>query len=83
MITTITTSTISTVSTVTTIMGAGMTLGLMAVITLATFLCARELVAATERNTRRFLAHSFDTAIAPLLVAFAVIITLKIVEILA
>ena len=78
MITTVTTSTITSV---TTMVGFAVAAGLVAVIALVTFLCAREL-AATGGGSRRFLARSFDVGIVPLVIAFGVIVTMKVVEIL-
>ena len=82
MISTVTTSTVTTVTTVTTMIGFGMTLGMVAVIALATFLCARELAAASEGGTSRFLAGSLNIAIVPLVIAFAMIVAMKVVEVL-
>ena len=83
MISTVTTSTVTTVTTVTTMIGFGMTLGMVAVIALAAFLCVRQLAVASEGGTRRFLAKSLDVAIVPLVIAFAMIVAMKIVGILA
>ncbi len=79
MITTVTTST---VTSVTTMVGFAMTAGLVAVVALVIFLCARELVAASG-GSHRFTARSFDVGIVPLVVAFGVIVVMKVVEILA
>ena len=82
MITTVTTSTISTISTVTTMVGFGATLGLIAVVALTMFLCARQIAAAGNSTTQRILARSFDVSIAPLLIAFVIIVVMKVAEIL-
>ena len=80
MVSTVTTTT---VTTVTTMIGFGATLGAIAVITLAVFLSARELAAASEGSTQKFLARSLNIPIAPLVIAFAMIVAMKVVEILA
>jgi len=72
-----------TTSTVTTMTGFGMTLGLVAVIALIAFLGVRELATASEGGTRRLLAKSLDIGIVPLIIAFAMIIAMEMVEILA
>jgi len=88
MVSTVTTSTVTTitsmtsVTSVTTMIGFGVTLGLVAVIALATFLCARELAAASDGSNRGFLVRSLDVSIAPLTIAFAMIVAMKVVEIL-
>ena len=86
MISTVVTSTvtaITTTTTVTTMVGFGLTLGLMAVITLIAFLGVRELVSASQNGKARLLARSFDIGIVPLTIAFTVILAMGIVEILA
>jgi len=77
MISTVTTSTVTTVT------GFGMTLGLVAVIALIAFLGVRELATASEGGTQRLLAKSLDIGIVPLIIAFAMIIAMEMVEILA
>lgn len=72
-----------TISTVTTMMGFGMALGLVAVITLIAFLGVRELATASRGSTHRLLAKSLDIGIAPLIIAFAMIIAMEMVKILA
>jgi len=80
MISTVTTST---VTTVTTMIGFGMALGLVAVITLIAFLGVRELATASRGGTQRLLAKSLDIGIVPLIIAFAMIIAMEMVKILA
>ena len=80
MISTVTTSTISTVSIM---VGFGMVLGVVAVIALIVFLCAKELASASESKSHRILAKSLDVGIVPLIIAFAMIVAMKVVEILA
>ena len=79
MISTVTTST---VTTVTTMIGVGLGLGLVAVIALVAFLCTKELASTCENGSRRFLARSLDVAIVPLVIAFVMIVVMKVVEIL-
>ena len=79
MISTVTTGTITTITTMT---GLGMALGLVAVITLIAFLGVRELAAAGDNGSHRLLARSLDVGIVPLIIAFAMIVAVKIVEIL-
>ena len=79
MITTVTTSTITSV---TTTIGFAAAVGLVAVITLVAFLCTKEL-AAVSSGSQKFLARSFDVGIVPLIVAFGMIVAMKVVQILA
>ena len=83
MISTVTTSTVTTVTTVTTMIGFGLALGLVAVIALVIFLCAKELAAASRGSTSRLLVGALDVGIVPLIVAFAMIAAMRVVEILA
>ena len=80
MITTVTTST---VTTVTTMIGFGVALGLVAVVALVAFLCVKELAAASGGSSQRFLARSLDVGIVPLIIAFGMIVAMKVVAILA
>ena len=80
MVSTVTTSTITTV---TTMIGFGVVVGLVAVIALIGFLCAKELAASSENGRRRLLARSLDIGIVPLIIAFTMIVVMKVVEILA
>jgi len=79
MVSTVTTSTVTAVTTI----GFGVAIGLAAVITLLAFLFIRELATASKGTNRQFLARSLDVGIIPLLFAFAVIVVMKIVEVLA
>lgn len=72
-----------TTGTVTTMIGFGMVLGLVAVITLIAFLGIRELANTSEGGTHRLLAKSLDIGIVPLIIAFAMIIAMEMVKILA
>jgi len=58
-------------------------LGLVAVITLVAFLCARDLAAAGESSSCRSLAKFLDIGIIPLSIVFAMIVTVKVMAILA
>ena len=80
MISTVTTST---VTTITTMIGFGMALGLVAVIVLIAFLVVRELATASESGRHRLLAKSLEIGIVPLIIAFVMIVAMKVVEILA
>ncbi len=77
MISTVTTST---VTTVTAMMGFGVVMGVIALIALLVFLCARELAAASRGSKRMFLAKSLDIGIVPLLIAFVMIAVITILE---
>ena len=79
MISTITTSTITTV---TTMIGFGVAVSIVTVITLLAFLSSKELAAASINKKHRFLAKSLDVAIVPLLVSFVLITVVKIAEVL-
>ena len=84
MITTVvTTSTVTTVTTVTTMIGFGMVVGLVAVITLIALLGVRELAGVGHGSTPRLLAKSLDIGIVPLTIAFAMIVVIEVVRILA
>ena len=79
MITTVTTSTITSV---TTTIGFAIAVSLVAVIALVAFLCAKELAAASGGSSPRFLARYCDVGIVPLVIAFTMIVAMKVVEIL-
>ena len=83
MISTVITSTITTITTVTAIVGFGVALGVVAVVALIGLLGAKELTSVSASSTHRFLAKSLDVGIVPLGIAFAVIVAVKVVEILA
>ena len=82
MITTVTTST---VTTVTTAVGLGLALGVVAMVTLITFLCGKELASASigKDGSQRFLFRSFDVGIMPLVIVFGVTILINVLEILS
>lgn len=77
MITTVTTTT-----TVTTVMAMGLTpaVSIAAVVSLIFFLTARELVSAGGSITSSRIARFFGISILPLVMAFAVIVAVKIAE---
>ena len=79
MITTVVTTT---VTSVTTMLDFGMILGLVAIIALAAFLCAKELAISSENSSHRPLAKFLDVGIVPLAIAFAMIVAMEIVKIL-
>lgn len=79
MISTVTTSTIASV---TAIVSLGMVLGLAAVITLIVLLGVRELAAASDNGSHQLLARSLDIGIAPLIIAFVMIVAMEVVAIL-
>ena len=87
MISTVVTSTITTVTTVTAIVGLGVTLGValgvIAVVALIGLLGAKELTGASRSSTHKLLAKSLDVGIVPLGIAFAVIVAVTVMEILA
>ncbi len=76
MVSTVTTTT---VSTVTTVVMAG-SLGLVAVITLLILLIQKELVTVSEGPRAKLLVRALNIAIAPLLIAFAVTMAVKVAE---
>ncbi|MFC1871787.1 hypothetical protein ACFLYF_05270 [Chloroflexota bacterium] len=84
MITTVTTST---VTTVTATIGLGLMLGLVAVVTLVVFLCAKELASIntgiSNGGSRGFLMRSFNLGIVPLVIVFGVTVVIKVMEVLA
>jgi len=80
MISTVTTSTITTI---TTMVDLGVILGTVAVSTLVVLLCARELAAASNGRSPRLLARSLNASIVPLIMVFATIVIVKVLDILA
>ena len=79
----IATVTSSTVTSVTTLLGFSIVLGMIVVLALVAFLCVKELAAAGVGVRRRFLAKSFNVVIVPLVVAFVMIVSMKVVEIVS
>lgn len=78
MISTVTT-TVTTVAT----LAAGATLGALGTLLLIFLLSAKEVVTADARRALTYLGRSLDVAILPLLITFALIVALKIMEVLA
>ncbi len=83
MITTVVTSVTSTVTSVTAIADFRIIAGLVAVIALIAFLCVKELVAVRGDSSHQSLAKFLDVGIIPLIIAFAMIVIVTVVEILA
>ncbi len=78
MVSTVTTTT---VSTVTTVVMAG-SLGLVAVIILLILLIQKELITVSEGPRAKALLKALNIAIAPLLMAFALTMAVKVAEVL-
>jgi uncharacterized membrane protein len=77
-------TTVTTVTTVTAIAGLGLTaaISVAAVITLMVFLTSRELIAASQSRLAWRIARFATVGILPLVMVFAVILAVKIAEIL-
>ena len=82
MIITVTTSTITTVTTVTA-MGLTAAISIAAVASLIFFLAIKELANARGSGISSRIARSFNLGILPLMMAFAIIIVIKIAEVIA
>lgn len=82
MIITVTTSTITTVTTVTA-MGLTAAVSIAAVASLIFFLTIKELANARGSGISSRIARFFNLGILPLMMAFAVIIVIKIAEVIA
>jgi hypothetical protein len=78
MVSTVTTTT---VSTVTTVVMAG-SLGLVAVVTLLVLLVQKELIAVSDGARAKVLVRALNIAIAPLLMAFALSMVVKVLQII-
>ena len=78
-------TTVTTVTTVTTIAALGLTgvISIAAVVLLMLFLTTRELAGATHRGSSLRIARFVSVGILPLVMAFAVIVAIKIFEVLA
>ncbi len=87
MITTIitVTTTTTTVTTVSTIAAMGLTaaISIAAIVTLIGFLSTRELAVASYSRTQQHIAKFLSIGIIPLIMVFAVIVVVKIAEVLA
>ena len=82
MITTVTTSTITTVTIMAT-MGLSVTIGIATVITLLALLTTKELVGASLSPSSQLVAKFLTIGILPMIMAFAVIIIVRIATLLA
>lgn len=78
MVTTITTSTVTTIAA----MGLTATISIAAVVALIGFLTTKELVSANLSRSSQLMARFFSVGILPMVMAFAVIVAVKIAEIL-
>ena len=78
-------TTVTTVTTVTTIAALGLTgiIGIAAVVLLMLFLTTKELAGASSSGLSLRIAKFVNVGILPLVMAFAVIVVMKIVEVLA
>jgi len=79
MISTVTTSTITTVTTIAA-MGFTATISAAAVVVLIAFLTARELTSANSSPSSRLTARFLSVGILPMVMAFAVIVAVRIAE---
>lgn len=79
MISTVTTST---VTSVTTMIGFGAILSLIVIIAFTVFLIIKELAGTQSGNLSKFLVKSLDVSIVPLFIVFAMIVAMRVVEIL-
>ena len=82
MISTVTTSTITTVSTIAAL-GLTATISAVAVITLIAFLTTKQLAGASPSLSSQLTAKFLNVGILPMIMAFAVIVAVKIAEVLA
>ena len=82
MITTVTTSTITTVTTIAA-MGLAVTIGAAAVIALIAFLTSKEIASASLSSFSQLTARFLNVGILPLVMVFAVIVAVKVAEVLA
>ena len=82
MITTVTTSTVTTVTTIAA-MGLTFVIGMVALFALVAFLVARELTSASSFPSFRLLGRYFSVGVVPLVMAFSVMVAVRIGETLA
>ena len=78
----VSTVTVTTVTTITAMELVG-SLSVLGVLLLIGFLIGKELLSASSGARQKFLARSFNISIIPLLISFAVIVALKIAEVLS
>ena len=79
MVSTVTTSTITTIAA----MGLTTTMSIAAVVALIGFLTTKELASANLSPSSQLIARFFSVGILPMVMAFAVIVTVRIADILA
>ena len=87
MISTVTVSTITTVTSITSItsiamLGVGAGISVFAVLLLISMLTIKELAGAAEGGRAKLVSRCLNISIIPLVVSFAVIVALKVLEIL-
>jgi hypothetical protein len=87
MVSTVTVSTITTVTSITSItsiaaLGIGASISIFAVLLLIGLLTTKELVGASDGGRQKLVSRCLNISIIPLVVSFAVIVALKVVEIL-
>ena len=87
MISTVTVSTITTVTSITSItsiavLGLGAGISIFAVLMLIGMLTTKELVSASEGSRAKLVGRCLNISIIPLVVSFAVIVALKVFDIL-
>ncbi len=82
MITTITTSSITTITSITTIAAMGLTaaIGIVAVVGLIAFLTTKEVASVSRFRPALRIAKFVNVGIVPLVIAFAVIVAVTILE---
>ena len=81
MISTVTTTTTTTVTSASIALGAA--LGVAAVVSLIAFLAMRELATASEGPRLKTFGRYLSVGIVPLAIAFAVIVVMKILDVLS
>jgi len=79
LVSTVTTSTITTIAA----MGLTTTMSIAAVVALIGFLTTKELASANLSPSSQLIARFFSVGILPMVMAFAVIVTVRIADILA
>jgi hypothetical protein len=87
MVSTVTVSTITTVTSITSItsiaaLGIGAAITIFAVLLLVGLLTTKELVGASDGSRQMLISRCLNISIIPLVVSFAVIVALKVFEIL-
>ena len=84
MVSTVTVSTITSITSITSIaaVGIGASITIFAVLLLIGLLTTKELVGASDGSRQRLISRCLNISIIPLVVCFAVIVALKVFEIL-